>query len=84
MRGEGHHIHHRIGKGGEMSREHWTRRLLAPPKRLVDVARPFVAAGVVLVILQVVFAVPAFAASGSARSRLRDRGQGVHGPRIDR
>jgi len=48
-----------------MSREHWTRRLLAPPKRLADVAaRPFVAAGVVLVLLQVVFAVPAFAASG--------------------
>ncbi len=48
-----------------MSREHSTRRLLAPPKRLADVAaRPFVAAGVVLVVLQVVFAVPAFAASG--------------------
>ena len=51
-----------------MSREHRTRRWLAlrpMPERLADVAaRPFVAAGLVLVVLQVAFAVPAHAASG--------------------
>src|SRR5262245_29999977 len=51
-----------------MSQEHWTRRSLAPRpmlKRLADVtARPSVAAGLVLVVLQFAFEVPAFAASG--------------------